>query len=235
MIYVSPFEYENEYIFQHPDYYRINESEYKMNINGTGSVMVEPNIANVSLGVITTNKDLKASQQENAIKSTKVITSIINMGVKEKDIRTESYTINPEYDYIEGKQIFRDYKVTHMLQITVRDLKKVGEIIDTAVSNGANTVNTITFTLADPAPYYMTALNLAIADSVRKAKSIEDKLAIEVNKIPISITEESQRYNPPVPRMAYAVSAETHTPIEGGQLEISANVKVIFTYWTRTP
>lgn len=233
MIYVSPFEYGNEYISQYPYSYRINTNDYKMNITGKGSIMVEPDIANVSLGVITTNKELKAAQQENAIKSIQVIKSIIDMGVREKDIRTESYTVNPEYDYVEGKQIFRDYKVTNILNVTIKDLKKVGEIIDTAVSNGANTVERITFTLSDSSPYYMQALNLAIQDSIRKAKSIEDKLGIEVNKVPVRITEESQGHTV-VPLMAYAAPVAKHTPIEGGQLEISANIKAVFTYWTKT-
>jgi Uncharacterized conserved protein len=208
-------------------------NDYKMNINGKGSVMTEPDIAIVSLGVITENKELKAAQEENAAKSTEVINSLINSGIEEKDIKTEAYTINPEYDYVEGKQIFRGYKVTHTFKVTIKDIKKVGEIIDAAVSSGANVVNNITFTISNPSIYYKKALNLAIDDAIKKAKSIESNLEITVNRIPISITEEGQSYTPMAEKALYSAPTSA-TPIKEGQIEIIANIKAVFIYLPKT-
>jgi Uncharacterized conserved protein len=235
MIHVLPFEFGYDHNSQYPYFYnsRSNMNDYKMNINGKGSVMTEPDIAIVSLGVITENKELKAAQEENAAKSTEVINSLINSGIEEKDIKTEAYTINPEYDYVEGKQIFRGYKVTHTFKVTIKDIKKVGEIIDAAVSSGANVVNNITFTISNPSIYYKKALNLAIDDAIKKAKSIESNLEITVNRIPISITEEGQSYTPMAEKALYSAPTSA-TPIKEGQIEIIANIKAVFIYLPKT-
>lgn len=235
MIYVSPYGSCCDHNSQYPYSYgfRANASNYKMNINGKGSVMVDPDIATVSLGVITENKELKAAQEENAIISTKVLNSLINSGIEEKDIKTETYTINPEYDYVEGKQVFRGYKVTHTFKVTIKNLKKIGEIIDSAVASGANVVNNINFTISNPSIYYRKALNLAIDDAVRKAESMESSLAIVINRIPISIIEEGQGYTPIAEKALYSAPAAA-TPIKEGQIEIIANIKAVFIYWPKT-
>lgn len=235
MIYVSPFEFRHNYNFQYPqsNKFRANARNYEMSINGNGRVMAEADIASVSLGVMTENKELKVAQEENAVKSTQVLNSLKNNGIEEKDIKTESYTINSEYDYVEGKQVFRGYKVTHTFKVTIKDLKKVGEIIDAAVSSGANVVNNVIFTVSNPSIYYRQALNLAIDDAIKKAKSVEAKLEITLNKIPINIIEGGQ--GPiPVTEKAFYSAPSAHTPIKEGQIEISANIKAIFVYWTKT-
>ena len=239
MIHIAPFEFAREYPYNHPQYYysRTNGSEYKMTLNGKASVMVEPDIAIVTLGVETQNKELKVAQEENAVKSTQVINALIKMGIAEKDIKTESYTINPEYDYVEGKQIFRDYKVTHTFRVTIKDLQKFGEIIDAAVSGGANIVTNINFTVSNPSEDYNRALNLAVEDAIKKAKAIEEKLGIVVNKVPISITEESQSYIPVDGKhfATFSAAPAYPTPIKEGQIEINATIKAIFIYWVKTP
>jgi len=221
MIHVLPFESHCDHNSQYPCFYnfRSNTGNYKMNINGKGNVMVDPDIATVSLGVTTENKELKAAQQENAVKSTQVLNSLTNNGIEQKDIKTEAYTINPEYDYIEGKQVFRGYKVTHTFKVTIKNLKKVGEIIDSAVASGANMVNNINFTISNPSIYYRKALNLAIDDAVRKAKSLEEGLEITINRIPISIIEEGQSPTPIAEKALYSAPAAV-TPIKEGQIEI---------------
>lgn len=235
MIYTSPLRSCCNHNSQYPYSYgfRSNTSNYQMSINGKGSVMVEPDIATVSLGVITENKELKAAQEENAVKSTQVLNSLINSGVEEKDIKTETYTINPEYDYIEGKQVFRGYRVTHTFKVTIKNLKNIGEIIDSAVASGANTVSNINFTISNPSIYYRKALNLAIEGAVRKAESMESSLEITINRIPISIIEEGQGYTPIAEKAVYSAPAAV-TPIKEGQIEIIANIKAVFIYWPKT-
>lgn len=229
-----PFNFNWDYYYNNPqlDYWRTNTTDYKMNISGKGSIMAKPDIAVVNIGVITANKDLKTAQSQNAVKSSAVYNSLIKNNVLEKDIITESYTITQEYDYVEGKQIFKDYKVSNTFKVTIRDLSKVGEIIDDAVAAGANEVNNIKFTASNSELYYEQALNLAITEAVKKAASIERKLDIIVNKIPVSITEQSQGYAPVYEKAFQGVAGAT--PIKSGEIEISASVNAVFTYWPRT-
>ncbi|MBF8982047.1 SIMPL domain-containing protein [Lutibacter sp. B2] len=202
---------------------------YSMELEGRGSIKVQPDIAIVTLGVVTENKELKIAQEENAKDSTRMLDSLKKMGIKEDDIETEAYSIDLQYDYIEGQKIFRGYKVTHNFKITIRDLEKTGKIIDTAVSNGANVVKNIYFTLSNPSIYYRQALTLAIQDAIEKAEVIENKLQVIVNKTPTRISEERYDHIPLYKRPSLG-SPDTTTPIKAGKVEIIANIKAVFAY-----
>lgn len=219
-------------VYPYISFFSQNTGIFRMNINGKGSIVTQPDIAIAVLGVETENKDLKIAQNENAIKSTQILNTLRNMELAEKDIKTESYTISPQYDYVEGKQIFRGYRVVHTFKITIKNIQQVGAIVDAAVSSGANIVNNINFTLSNPEIYYNQALKLALKNAVNKAQSIEGSLGIVVNKTPISITEESEGQTPIVERALLAAPAAT-TPIREGQIEISASIKAIFAYCLR--
>ncbi|MHC1683991.1 MAG: SIMPL domain-containing protein [Clostridiaceae bacterium] len=231
MFHMTPFNFYQGY-YRHPqlDLWNTNMSEYKMNINGKGTVMVKPDIAVVDMGVVTENINLKTAQAENAAKATALYNTLIENGVLEKDIITESYTITPEYDYVEGKQIFRGYKVSNIFKVTMRDLSRVGEIIDAAVASGANIVNSIRFTSSNSEFYYRQALNIAIDEAIKKAKSIEKNLDIVVNKVPFSITEQSLGYAPVYEKALFNAPISVTTPISSGEIEISASVNVVFIY-----
>ena len=199
-----------------------------MNLNGKGAVQAKPNIAVVSLGVVTENMDLNDALKENTLKMSKVIASLKNMGIAEKDIKTESYNIELVYDYIEGKQVFKGYRVRNMLSVTIRDINSVGEVINTAVDNGANVVNSINFTVSNPSLYYREALNLAIKDAIEKAAVIEKSLRIVVNKTPSKILEETYGYAPiPSNSMTFKTAGP---PIMPGETEITASIKATFSY-----
>jgi len=199
-----------------------------MNLNGKGAVQVKPNIAVVSLGVVTENMDLNIALKENTLKMSKVIDSLKTMGIAEKDIKTQSYNIELIYDYIEGKQVFKGYRVRNMLSVTIRDINTVGEVINTAIDNGVNIVNSINFTVSNPSLYYREALTLAIKDAVEKAAVIEKSLRIVVNKTPIKILEETYGYAPiALDGMAFKAAGP---PIMPGQTEITASIKATFSY-----
>lgn len=199
-----------------------------LNLNGKGAVQVKPNIAVVSIGVVTEDKDLNTALKENTMKMSKVIDSLKGMGIAEKDIKTQSYNIELNYDYVEGKQIFKGYRVRNILSVTVRDINSVGNVINTAVDNGANIVNSINFTVSNPALYYREALNLAIKDAVEKAAVIEKSLKIVVNKTPIKVFEETYGYAP-VETDGLMMKAAA-PQIMPGQTEITASIKAVFNY-----
>lgn len=199
-----------------------------LNLNGKGSVHVKPNIAIVSLGVVTENMDLNIALKENTTKMNKIIDSLKSMGIAEKDIKTQSYNIELNYNYVEGKQIFKGYRITNILSVTVRDINSVGEVINTAVDNGANVVNSINFTVSNPSLYYREALNFAIKDAIEKAAVIEKSLRIAVNKTPVKILEETYGYAPVETNGMYVKAAGPQ--IMPGQTEITASIKAVFYY-----
>lgn len=209
--------------------YDKNKKQNTMEVYGSGVVKVKPDIAIVTLGVITENENLQIAQKENSIITNNVIDSLKKMGIEEKDIQTKSYSIQKVYDYIEGKRVFRGYKVSNYLSVTIREIEQTGLIIDTAVENGANNVGNIEFKLQNPKSYYRKALDIAIKDVIIKAQGIGKTLRVKVNTIPREIIEERYNYRP-IFRAPYEKDGETVTPIKLGQIEISASIKAIFSY-----
>ncbi|KXZ39723.1 hypothetical protein SAMN05661008_00599 [Alkalithermobacter thermoalcaliphilus JW-YL-7 = DSM 7308] len=210
-------------------YPKYNRSYYKdkcntMTVQGRASVYARPDIATINLGVSTENKDVQLAQRENAIKSNKIINDIKKLGVKEEDIRTILYSIDRKYEFIDNKQEFVGYEVRNIFRIIIKDLDSIGKVIDISVQNGANIVENISFSLSNPEVYYKKALNKAAQNAKSKASEIARAFEVKLNKIPISITEQSIGE-------AYSLKlASDTTPIEVGQLEIVASISVVFSY-----
>lgn len=220
----------NNYDYLNGDQVEKKRENRKMTVFGEGRVSVKPDIATVSIGFTNEGKQLEMVQQENAKISQQIINSIKSMGISSKDIQTQSYNVNVEYDYVEGKQVFRGYRVTNILSITIREFTKVGAVIDSAVKAGANIVNDINFLVSSSDKYYEKALRISLENAQRKAFAMAEKLKVRVNPIPVSITEQGRNVGIlPVP-MSAKVLSQVETPIEAGENEIIANVEAIFIY-----
>ncbi|HEX2945279.1 MAG TPA: SIMPL domain-containing protein [Clostridia bacterium] len=201
----------------------------ELKVEGTGRIKVKPDIAIVNLGVVTENLQLGTAQAENTARMTAVIGTLNGMGVSPADIQTSSYNITPQYDYIEGKQVFRGYRVEHMLKVTMRDMARIGSTIDAAVQSGANQIGSIAFAVEDPSPYYRQALDAAVDDALAKAATIAVKLNIRVIRVPVRVVELGYVQGAPIP-LAFQTAAAS-TPIQSGQIEITAQIEAVFAYW----
>lgn len=199
-----------------------------MKINGVGTVKAIPDMAVINLGIVTEGISLKAAQEENAAKTTAVINMLYEMGIPKKQIRTSNYSIEPQYDYVQGKQIFKGYQVTNILSVTTTNLMDIGKIIDNATSSGANRIENISFSLTDTSVHYKRALNLAVNDAILKGIEIGTTLGVLVNKIPCSILEAGSAAALTENTM-FKATAES-TPILSGQLDITARIEAIFKY-----
>jgi uncharacterized protein YggE len=200
-----------------------------MKVDGKGKLQVPPDMAIVSLGVSTEDKQLQVAQKQNAEITARVINALHGLGIPAKDIQTQSYSAEPQYDYIEGRQVLRGYQVIHMLKINVEPVEKAGAVIDRAVEAGANVVSSISFTLKDPSRYYQQALDAAIMDAVNKALAMGQKLGVNVQPTPLQLVEKGVAYPTPIPMTVSAF--QTTTPIQGGQLEVTAEIEAIFGYY----
>ncbi len=202
-----------------------------LKVSGLGTISVSPDQAKISLGVITENKSLQQAQEENAIAITNIIAALVALGIPKKNIQTINYQIDPVYDYKDGVQIFRGYKVTHQLQITIDNIGLTGQVVDHAVNQGANTVSNIQFTVAHPEMYYNEALKLALQNAYAKALSLTSQLPVTLNPVPVKIEEFSTTSTPPVPYPStYMLKAEAATPIEPGEMTITAKMIVNYLY-----
>ncbi|WP_199616253.1 SIMPL domain-containing protein [Paenibacillus alkalitolerans] len=203
-------------------------------VSGEGTVSAAPDRAVIVLGVITENPTLTTAQSENSTAVTNVINALLRLAIRREQIQTASYRIEIQYNYGDGTQIFRGYRVTHLLQVNIDRIEQTGLVVDTAVNIGANFVSDIQFTIANPEIFYNQALSLAIKNAESKAITIARTLGATLVRTPVKVTEQSRMIEPPpVPYQAALLTegAAAPTPIQPGELKIIAVVKVQYIYY----
>ena len=207
------------------------QTENTVVVTGTGTIEVEPDIAIINIGVQTQNDDAQIAQQENAAAMDKVISALKTQGIAEKDIVTSQYNIYQSSNYLDGEMRKEFFVVNNTVNVTVREVKQVGKLIDLASANGANSINNITFSVSDDAAYYQEALKLAMGNAEGKAEAIMGTFSKTPGQ-PINVTEYSSGGG-----VIYAAESvktfamdAVSTPIETGQISISASVTVTYGY-----
>lgn len=202
----------------------------EMTVIGNGEINVEPDYVQIHIEVRTEGEDVSHAQQQNAVIMTRVINSLLALNIPRENIQTTAYTISPKYDYIEGRQVSRGYEVQNAITVKIMDISQAGNVIDTAIQNGANQVSSIQFKIENSDAYYQTALNLALVNAIAKANSMAETIFFPNQPIPIEIIEESQNI-PPIPfKSVQMVNQEISTPIEQGNITINASVRVKFRF-----
>lgn len=200
-------------------------------VSGEGRVYAEPDIATLSVGVNTDAKTAKEAQTQNAAAMTKVLDALAKQGIEKKHIQTSDYSISTRYDYSGNTERFIGYTVSNMVNVTVRDITKLGAVLDAVTENGANRVYGVSFGVSDQQKYYKEALKLAIAAAEDKAKAMAEPVGAKLGK-PVALTEEGSGYQAYNYRgtMAMDAAAGVSTPIETGQLAIVATVSAVYEY-----
>ncbi|MFC9775287.1 SIMPL domain-containing protein [Paenibacillus chitinolyticus] len=198
-------------------------------VTGDGIVSVIPDQAVIVLGAVTEGETLSPAQAENARIISAVIDSLLQLGIPRSSIQTDEFRIDPQYDFQDGKQIFRGYRVTHLLKITTDRVGETGTIVDTAVSKGANSVSGISFRTSQPQKYSKEALTLAVRNAREKALTIAASLGVTLAAVPESVRELSGQ-NEPVPFKASMLAAGPATPIQPGELHVYAAVSARYTF-----
>lgn len=198
-------------------------------VTGNGAIDAQPDYAQVLIEVRTEGKDVSQAQQENAIIMNRVIGSLVALNIPRDTIQTTVYTISPNYDYIEGRQVFRGFEVQNAITVQIADISRAGTVIDTAIQNGANHVSSIQFKIEDSDAYYQRALQMALINAIENTKTMAETMRIALDPIPIEMIEESQ-HNAPIPYSAQLSNREMMTPIAQGTMAIQASVRVTFRY-----
>lgn len=214
----------------------MNSQQTGLWVTGEGKISVAPDIAVLTLGIESQEVSVADAQAQASEAMDKVIQAIKNMGIEDKDIQTQYFNINQVTNWKDGEDYIVGYRVTNTITVKVREVDSAGDIIDAVVAAGGDLtrVNGITFTVDEPADYYVQARELAITHAVAKAEQMSEKAGFELGKITY-ITESSYNYNISY-RNYYAmedaaIAAPTvtvSTPVSVGQLEITASVQIAY-------
>ena len=199
-------------------------------VTGSGSASGEPDIVVLTLGVSVERASVKEAREKAAEAMNKVLDSLKGNGVAEKDLQTQQFSIQQQFDFIEGRRVFRGYRVTNTVSAKSHDLDRVGQLIDDAAEAGGDLVQvqSIRFAIDDPKELQAQARVDAMKNALAKAQTLAVEGDVTLGK-PISISESSSSVLPPSP-FGRDVAAEglSATPIETGQLQVTVTVHVLY-------
>lgn len=209
-----------------------SEDRGRLTVVGSGKLNVAPDQAILQIGVVTEAKDVETAQSQNAVLSKNVLSALYKIGISKDDIQTISYTIQPVYEFTEGASVLTGYRVQHIFEVTVKDLKNLGPVYEAVIAAGVNVAENIRFDVSNREVLYQEALQIAMKNATEKAMKLGYQIGVNVNLIPLKVTENS--VSPSPRQFAYALSADTVSqsapPIQRNKIEIEANLTAVFQY-----
>jgi len=189
-----------------------------------------PDVATLSAGVVTQAADANAAMRANATQMDKVMAAIKAAGIADRDIRTSGISLNPQYKYVENQSpTITGYKANNTVDLKIRDVSRLGKVLDALVASGANQVNGPSFEIDQPEPVYDQARRDALEKAQARAQMYAKTLGLRVRRI-VSI-DEGGGYRPPMPMPMMAMArakAESDTTVAPGETVLSADLNVVF-------
>ncbi|MBU0766303.1 SIMPL domain-containing protein [Patescibacteria group bacterium] len=206
-----------------------------ISVNGEGKVMAIPDIAEMSFGMQTgRQKTADKAMQILTDKMNAVFASLIREGIEEKDITTQSLSLNPSYDWDEGKRIDEGFEASQNLRVKIRDLDQISAVLSAATVAGANQAGSVSFTIDDPEVLRAQAREKAIKNAEEKAQALAAQLGKRVGKL--KGFNEGGGYYEPMYEKAMAMDmaggmgggGPIAPPIPAGEQEVSVNVSLVY-------
>ncbi|MDN5781531.1 MAG: SIMPL domain-containing protein [Luteimonas sp.] len=191
-----------------------------------------PDVASLSTGVVTQSADAKAAMAANTAQMKKVMAAIKAAGIAEKDIQTSGINISPQYKYSDNQPpTITGYQASNTVSIKVREIGKLGDVLDALVASGANQVNGPSFEIDQPEAVYDEARRGALEKAQQRAQMYAKSLGLKVRRI-VSISE-GGGFQPPQPMMMMRAKAEAYDaagapPVSPGETTLAANLDVVF-------
>jgi uncharacterized protein YggE len=221
---------------------RVAEQKNTITVSGDGEIYIKPDLGLISFTVVNDSKTVEVAMTENTNKMNAVITAIKGQGVKDEDIKTTNFNINPKYDYPKattypyyssGKRVLVGYEISQSVQVKVRDLTKTGTLISKATDAGANDVGNLSFVVDNEDEAKNAARDQAIDKAKAKAKQLAGKLGVSLLKV-VSFSENG--YYPMYDYANYKSSIAPETSgmggsspdIQTGQNRISSTVSITY-------
>jgi uncharacterized protein len=203
-----------------------------VSVSGHGEVNVPPDTASVSIGIDVIQPTLAEAQAQATAQATAVIEALKAAGIANEDIQTAFFSVNILRDYSENADPTQitGFEIVNQLQVTVRDTDMLGELLDEAVTAGANSINGVTFYVDDQTAAASEARRLAVEDARTKAEELAAAAGMTLGSV-ISIAEGTvSPMPPPIPAAANAGMAEAQAavPVQPGSSIVSVDVSMTF-------
>jgi uncharacterized protein YggE len=200
----------------------------RLEISADGQVTRAPDIATLSAGVVTQSTSAASAMADNAKRMAAAIAALRHAGIADKDIRTASLSLQPQYRYADGQPpAVTGYQASNQLTITFHDIARTGPILDALVAQGVNQINGPDFALEHPD----AALDEARGQAMQKARARADVYAraagLGVKRI-VAISEAGGYSPSPQPRVFMMARAKEATDLQPGEEKIGVTLQVTF-------
>lgn len=198
-----------------------------LSLSARGEALTTPDKVDITTGVTSEGQTARAALDKNTDSMTKVVDGLKAAGIAPKDIQTTNFSISPIYEKKkQGYAAFiTGYRVSNQVHITVHDTKKLGEILDTVVSLGANKINAIKFGVSEPEPLKDKARKEAVANAIANAELYAAAARVELGPV-LSISEESGVVMPRFEAAAAPMARASAVPIEAGTTTVQVRVRM---------
>lgn len=203
------------------------EAGREITVTGEARKSVVPDVAEITVGVQTNPlPTAQAALSELTGAFQKVVEAVKGISIPEKDIKTTNFSLSPTYDYADGRQALRGFTASEQIVVTIRDLDKVGDVIEQATKTGANQVGGVNFTVSDEVAVRSQVEEDAIKQARDKAQRLAKALGASLGDV--------KRYavsgpsNGPIPFQEKALSADSAPPVLAGTNDIDVTVTVTF-------
>lgn len=212
------------------------DDDSTMMMTGHGEVTAAPDTAVITSGVTTEGETARAALDANTKAMSQLIDTLKAANIEARDIQTSNFSVNPNYVYSDERDAngyskppkISGYQVSNSVTVRVRDLPSLGQVLDKAVTVGANTINGVSFTVADPSKLYDEARKAAFADAREKAELYAEVAGVGLSRI-LSIGETQNFSQPPQPYMMKQAMVDVSAapvPVQAGEMSFSVNVQV---------
>ncbi|MDI7248111.1 MAG: SIMPL domain-containing protein [Bacillota bacterium] len=212
-----------------------NQKDGILQVSGVGVVDVKPDLSRVTLGVETLAPTAREAQNRNNETTARVVKALQDLAIAEDDIITAGFSLNPDYRYDTAKRqdVLIGYRSVHTMTVTVRDIKKIGPVIDALTEAGGNVVRNISFGIADESQFRDAALGKAVKDATRKAEAMARAAGVKLKGI-ATVTDTSGPTVVPLTAMRAAKTDEGFSgagaPVAAGNIQIRATVEMTFRF-----
>ena len=198
-------------------------------VTGQGSVAAAPDMATITLGVTEEAPTAKAAMDKVTQAVAAILAQLDAEGVAAKDRQTSRFYLRPVHDRrpMENGEPpkITGYQAGNSVTVKVRDLSKLGAMMDAVLEKGANDFNGIDFGLQDPKDAMAEARRAAVTDATERARQMAEAAGVELGEL-LRMSENTN----PQPRMfeAARMGAAMDSAIAEGEVEVQAQVSMTF-------
>ena len=206
--------------------------ERSITVVGTGKAAGKPDIARVTVGIETQAPSLQKAVDDNKAKMNGLLDTLKGLSLADKDIRTSNYSVytermNPPAPGAEVNTDQMIYHVTNQVDVTVRDVNQLGDVLDKAVAAGANNIYGVSFSVDDTAKLEADARAKAVADAKARAQELAQLNGVQLGEV-LTVSEVIGGPAYPMDFSAKGLGGGGSTPVQPGELEVSMSVQITY-------